>query len=427
MISDPLVSIVIPAFNGEAFISHALASVLSQSFKKLEIVVVDDASEDRTRHIVRQFDDPRIRLIENERNLGLVANLNKGIRSSNGEFVCWFNQDDIFYPRKIERQLQVMRSRPDVGACFCAKDDIDENGEPHKRFNPTDFAVPEQDQLVQLFGGCYLSAPTVMMRRQVYDLAGGFDTAYHIAFDYDMWFKIKRTHRFEIISRPLLGFRHHANNLSSERNQPRIASECASIVRKNLKACPIETVYPFLKEIGTPEKKRVETSACFLSLADLIWRQKKWNLLLVEDLLQLVGSALDLNPILIAAYRLGLEISRHAKDAEIHHLYASKEKTAAGIYSQFIEQLESAFLKGYNQLMADIIEKMYAMCPVNGDPYYQLSRLCFKSGDRSAALSYCAGAIRLNPRHGAAQQLWSAMQREIDPPTGSMQTSQGKP
>jgi glycosyltransferase involved in cell wall biosynthesis len=414
-LSSNLVSVVIPAFNGEQFIGQAIISVLTQSYPHFEIVVSDDASQDDTCAIVRQFQDPRIRLIEHGNNIGLVRNLNNGIVSSRGDLICWLNQDDIFFANKLEQQVQVMKSHPSIGACFSAKADIDEKGCLQNRLNPTMIQVAEDDQLVQLFGGCYLSAPTVMIRRQVYYRLGGFDPTYGIAFDYDMWFKLRRLSRFKIVDQKLIGFRHHGNNLSSDRNEAQIASECASIVRKNMNACHIEDIYPFLKEIKEPEKKRIETSACMLSLADLIWRQRKWNFLIVDDILQLIGRALGLNPILIDAYRLGLEVCCQGANSEIHSLYATKEKAAVEIYSQLLIQLELAFIGMHVQMVTNIIEKMYAMCPANGDPYYQLAKLFFKAGDHAEARSYCASAIQLNHRHGEAKRLWSALHHENDP------------
>jgi glycosyltransferase involved in cell wall biosynthesis len=424
-VSDILVSVVIPAYNGNQYIEQAIASVLNQSYPHFEIVVSDDASHDDTCAIVKQFQDPRIRLIENRTNQGLVRNLNHGIVESHGDLICWLNQDDIFYADKIERQVQAMRSHPTIGACFCEKTDIDEQGRIQNRLNPTTVRLSEDDHLIQLFGGCYLSATTVMMRREAYNRLGGFDPAYGIAFDYDMWFKLKKAYRFKIIQQPLLKFRHHANNLSSEKNEPQIASECASIIRKNLHTYQIEDIYPFLKEIKEPEKKRVETSACLLSLADLIWRQKKWNFLLVEDILQLIDRALGLNPILIDAYRLGLKVGRHGAASDIHHPYTFKEEAIVGIYSRLVKQLESAFYGGHQQMMTDIIEKMYAMCPVNGDPYYQIARLCLKTGDRASARSYCAGAIQLNNCHGEAKKLWAVLHAENDPMERCMRMGHG--
>ncbi len=414
MTAHPLVSIIIPAFNGEAFISQAVSSALNQTYDNLEIIVIDDASHDRTCDAVRQFQDHRLRLIENEHNIGLTANLNKGICSSSGEYICWLNQDDIFYAHKIEKQLHLMVPNPQVGACFCAKDDIDKDGKALDRFNASKVVIPLQDQLVQLFGGCYLAAPTVMMQRKTYHRSGGFDPTFSVALDYDMWFKIKKFSEIRVINIPLLAFRHHEGNLSSEKNEKIVAAECASVVRKNLDAYSIEEIYPFLTQINDPEQERIEKSACLFSLADLIWRQKKWNLLLADDVLVLIQKALAKNPLLLEAYALGLEVCPESSKKDQHHLLSDKYDAARMIYKKLRHQLQVAFEMGHQKFVSDILQKMYALNPLNGDPYYQLARLFHASGDAAQAQFYCEHAIKLNNHHPNARKLMPMIQVRND-------------
>jgi glycosyltransferase involved in cell wall biosynthesis len=419
MQSMPLISIIIPAYNGRRFIRNAIGSVFNQTYQKFEIIVVDDASTDDTCAIVEQWKDPRLQLIRNSRNIGLVANLNKGICESKGDLFCWLNQDDIFYPGKLEKQARVMVSNPAMGACFCQKEDIGEDGRLQKRFNPTIINIAEEDQLVQLFGGCYLSAPTVMMRRHVYHRLDGFDPLYTIAFDYDMWFKLKKNYKFKILNEPLLAFRHHCENLSSERNEPVIASECASIIQKNLKAYNISEIYPFLTHIEDPEQERIETSACLLSLAELIWRQKKWNLLLIPEIVFLVEKALSFNQILIEACDLGLEITISDSFADRRRLFETRKYDLCKRYFDLLNRLHTAFQAGNQSTVTELTKTLYAMCPLNGDPYYQLALLFYRTGNHLAASSYCASAIKLNCNHIQAKQLW-AMLKTVQGATGPM-------
>jgi len=125
------VSVVIPAFNQAAYLVLALESVQNQSYKNLEIIIVDDGSTDNTRQLVLEYakNDPRIIYIhqENDRSFGLGSR-NWGILNATGDWIALLDQDDIWYPRKIEDQLNLSIQHPDAGCIFCPVDFIDENG-----------------------------------------------------------------------------------------------------------------------------------------------------------------------------------------------------------------------------------------------------------------------------------------------------------
>lgn len=407
----PIISIVMPAYNGEDFIGVAVASVLRQTYPQFELVVVDDASTDRTAAMVTGFNDPRIRFIRNEHNIGLVANLNKGIRASRGELVCWLNQDDFFYDAKLARQLEVFDSNAAIGACFCQKDDVDLNGRLQQRFNPSDIRISEEDHLVQLFGGCYLAAPSVMMRREVFDVLGGFDPQYSIAFDYDMWFRLKKQYNFTVIYESLMAFRHHAGNLSAEKNDDIVSSECARVVKNALGLFSIDEIYPFLRTIEASNQQRIETSACLLSLARLIWKQKKWNRMLVAEVMQLIDQSLSVNPELLEAFVLAGQIHQDAGGFNGTGENCTQDAIRLGRqYQHLVQQLQTAFGTGDETAVNAIMRDLYAMCPLNGDPYYQIAELFYQTGDLQRARQFCDHALKLNQDHIKARNMKTAMQ-----------------
>ncbi|MBF0276032.1 MAG: glycosyltransferase family 2 protein, partial [Nitrospinae bacterium] len=135
--NKPLVSVVIPAYNGAKYIKEAIESVLLQSYKKLEVLVCDDASTDNTGEIVQSIQDERLNYLRFEKNTGLSGNLNRGIKKARGEYVCWFNQDDIFLQDKVQFQVEEFQKDPNVGAVFCQKQDIDVNGNILNLINPS--------------------------------------------------------------------------------------------------------------------------------------------------------------------------------------------------------------------------------------------------------------------------------------------------
>lgn len=117
---EPLVSAVIPTFNRANFIGHTIKSVLEQSYKNIEIIVVDDASTDNTRDIVRNFSDPRIIYICLDNNSGPSIARNTGVRSAKGRFVAFLDSDDAWYPQKIELQIAAIKQQalPDNIVCY---------------------------------------------------------------------------------------------------------------------------------------------------------------------------------------------------------------------------------------------------------------------------------------------------------------------
>ena len=111
----PRLSIVMPFYNTENFIKETIESLLNQTFKDFELIVVDDGSTDKSPEIISSFKDPRIKLIQNEQRKGIVYSRNKGLSEANGEFYAPFDSDDIALPHKFERQIQFLQDRQTEG------------------------------------------------------------------------------------------------------------------------------------------------------------------------------------------------------------------------------------------------------------------------------------------------------------------------
>lgn len=125
--TTPLISVLIPTYNSELYIKDTLESILNQTYKKLEIIVIDDASTDRTVQLVKKYKDKRIKLFINDNNLGISGNMNKGIKLSNGKYLAIMDADDWSYPYRIEEQVQLMEKNPEVVLCSGYMDICDEN------------------------------------------------------------------------------------------------------------------------------------------------------------------------------------------------------------------------------------------------------------------------------------------------------------
>lgn len=124
-----LVSVIMPAYNSEAFISEAIRSVIDQTYPNWELFVIDDASSDSTLKIIQDYSgkDDRIHILKNSSNKGTHKTRNKGIEAANGDFMAFLDADDQWKPEKLQKQLEII-SREDIAACFSSYDLISENG-----------------------------------------------------------------------------------------------------------------------------------------------------------------------------------------------------------------------------------------------------------------------------------------------------------
>ena len=124
----PLVSVILPAYNAEAYIAEAIASILDQSWRNIELIIVDDASTDATRDVIRRFTDPRIRLLENDRNRGISASTNRAISVSRGEYLALMDDDDISLPDRLKAQLTCLENNREIMILGTASLSIDAQG-----------------------------------------------------------------------------------------------------------------------------------------------------------------------------------------------------------------------------------------------------------------------------------------------------------
>lgn len=110
----PSISVVMSVYNGELYIKDAVNSILNQSYKNFEFIIINDASTDKTADFLNSLKDKRIVLLQNKKNLGLAASLNKGINKSSGEYIARMDADDISKPKRFEKQLNFMKKHPDI-------------------------------------------------------------------------------------------------------------------------------------------------------------------------------------------------------------------------------------------------------------------------------------------------------------------------
>jgi glycosyltransferase involved in cell wall biosynthesis len=231
-----LVSVVIPVFNQAAYVSHAVESILSQTYHDLEIIVVDDGSTDDSAAKVQSLDDPRLQFVQQE-NRGPSAALNTGLRLSKGAYVAILGGDDVADPRRIELQVEGLE-RCALDSIYCKPRIIDHNGvllsrDRYPHFFDAPGGCDAAQHLRKLFvDGNYFCAPTQCMRRDVIDRVGYFHEGLVQLQDYEYVLRMARIGmRLQIFDDPLVSYRHHGKNLSGSSRSLAVKRELLFVCR----------------------------------------------------------------------------------------------------------------------------------------------------------------------------------------------------
>ncbi|MBI4527663.1 MAG: glycosyltransferase family 2 protein [Deltaproteobacteria bacterium] len=195
----PLVSVIIPTCNRWPMVAEAVESVLGQSFKRFELIVVDDGSEDGTAMNLRQYGS-RLRVIFQPRR-GVAAARNVGVRASAGEYLAFLDSDDLWKRRKLEIQLDFMQAHREIQ--ICQTDEIwIRRG---IRVNPKlKHRKPSGDIFRASLDLCLVSPSAVMIARELFARAGGFDETLPVCEDYDLWLRIAVDTPVLLIPMPLV-------------------------------------------------------------------------------------------------------------------------------------------------------------------------------------------------------------------------------
>jgi hypothetical protein len=211
---SPRVTVLMAVHNGERYVRESIQSILGQTFEDFELLVVDDASTDGTARIVESFDDGRIRVLRNERNMGQVPSLNRGLRESRGAYVARLDADDTSRPTRLQRQVEVLDVQPQVALVGTWVDAVDERGRLLGSLRQVldDYVDFLYRTLVMQV---YISHPAAMYRRDQVLALGGYDEDMAPSEDKDLWRKLALARReARIVGEPLVRYRVHDEQLS---------------------------------------------------------------------------------------------------------------------------------------------------------------------------------------------------------------------
>jgi glycosyltransferase involved in cell wall biosynthesis len=225
--TKPLVSIVLPTYNGARYLRQAIESCLAQTYRNWELIVVDDCSQDATPEIIAEYvvRESRIRTIRHDTNRKLPAALNTGHAATTGDYIMWTSDDNRLLPSAIEELTTFLETHPRVGLVYADSVLIDEAGRYVR-----DYPAQPASALA------YMNAvgPCFLYRRNVYETIGGYNTELFLAEDYDYWLRIYR--RFEVahLHKTLYEYRWHGESLTNTAAGTAVWANMERTLRSNL-------------------------------------------------------------------------------------------------------------------------------------------------------------------------------------------------
>lgn len=236
------VSVIIPVFNSQRTIRETINSVLNQTHSDLEIIVIDDGSQDSTAEIVSAIDDPRIRLFSYP-NAGQAESRNRGIAKASGNYIAFLDADDLWTPDKLEAQLKALAMYPKAAVAYSWVDRIDERGQFIGRGSYISVSGDVYSKLLLI--DFLENGSNPLVRTQAISEVGGFDPSLVPAEDWDLWLKLARKYEFAIVPSVQVLYRISTQSISASANVKKLENASIKVINRAFAEAP-ETLQ-FLK------------------------------------------------------------------------------------------------------------------------------------------------------------------------------------
>ncbi|HEY9667110.1 MAG TPA: glycosyltransferase [Coleofasciculaceae cyanobacterium] len=241
----PLISVIIPVYNGEKTIKETINSVLNQTFSDLEIIVVNDGSQDSTLTTISSIQDSRVKVFSYA-NAGISASRNRGFAHASGEFISFLDADDLWTPDKLEAQLKALQDNPQASVAYSWVDYINESGEFFRVGNHLTLTGDVYKKL--LVHNLLENGSNPLIRRQALTEVGGFDPAFSSVADWDMWLRLAAHSPFVAVPSPQILYRMSAQSMSS--NILKMEAECLRLIEKAFAQAPPSLQYLKKNSLG---------------------------------------------------------------------------------------------------------------------------------------------------------------------------------
>ena len=208
-----LVSVIIPTYNRSRFLSKSVNSVLKQTYRNLEIIIIDDCSTDNTEFVVGQMSDSRICYIKNNKNRGIAYSLNRGIQKASGAYIAILGDDDEWMNEKIEKQVALIKDLPpDYGIVYCGYAFYDNRGESYKSIVPR----RKGDVLKYMLSNSIMGGHTPLIRKEVFEKSGLHNENLTSAVDWEIWIRIAQHYKFDFVDSCMAKYIIHGKQVSTD-------------------------------------------------------------------------------------------------------------------------------------------------------------------------------------------------------------------
>lgn len=232
MMNNPEITVLMPVYNGERYLREAIESILNQTFKNFEFLIINDCSTDGSREIILSYNDERIRLIDNQVNMGQTKSLNKGLRIARGRYIARIDQDDISLPERLRLQAKVFHDNPELSVIGSSAIFIDGEGEKIDYWNASSEI---EDIMVNIFFNNPICHSSAMMKREEVLALGGYDERYLCSQDFELWSRfIRKGYKISNIEEYLVKIRKHENSALVGFKNREMIKEISTIIFENI-------------------------------------------------------------------------------------------------------------------------------------------------------------------------------------------------
>jgi len=213
LMKNPKVTVLMSVYNGEKYLKEAIDSILDQTFTNFEFLIINDGSTDSTSEILKEYKDPRIKIIDNKKNIGLTKSLNKGLKLAKGKYIARMDADDFSKPNRLEEQLEFMEKNQKYAVVGSFVEIIDKDGNFIQKVKRPIKPKAIEERLLK--GSCIFHGSAIM-RNDLIKSIGSYNEEMEKSQDYDLWLRLSEIYPLYNLPLYLYKFRTHENSITSK-------------------------------------------------------------------------------------------------------------------------------------------------------------------------------------------------------------------